>query len=39
VGNRKRIYSIAFSPNGKYIASGGDDKIVRLFRIDNKDVK
>ena len=36
LGHNNDINSIAFSPNGKYIASGSDDKTVRVWDIKSK---
>ena len=30
-GDRNQVYGLAWSPDGKYIASGGDDLTVRIW--------
>jgi len=30
-GHRAKVYSVTYSPNGKYLASGGSDQTVRLW--------
>ena len=35
-GNKGNINSVAFSFDGQYIGSGGDDKIIRIFNINSK---
>ena len=37
-GNTAGIYSLAFSPNGKYLASGGEDRIIRIWDIASSTV-
>ena len=29
------IHTVRFSPNGRYLASGADDKIVCVYKLDN----
>ena len=37
-GNTAGIYSLAFSPNGKFLASGGEDRIIRIWDIASSTV-
>jgi WD40 repeat protein len=39
VGPKKKIYSVAFSPCGTMIASGGDDKIVQIWCLSSERCK
>ena len=32
-GHKKIVHSLAFSDNGRMLASGSDDKTIRLWRI------
>ncbi len=36
VGHTSDIYSVVFSPNGKILASGGSDRIVRLWNLSTR---
>lgn len=38
-GNRSSIYSLAFSPDGKRIATGGGDSFVRIWDLDKTDIE
>jgi WD40 repeat protein len=39
IGHSKSVHSIAFSPDGKYLASGSGDNTVKLWSIESqKDV-
>jgi WD40 repeat protein len=35
-GNKKYINSISFSPDGKYLASAGLDKVLRVYNLKTK---
>jgi WD40 repeat protein len=35
-GNSSSVYSIAFSPDGKYLASSSKDKTVKLWSLESK---
>jgi WD40 repeat protein len=35
-GHTKKVNSVTFSPNGKYIVSGSDDKTIRVWDITKK---
>lgn len=34
-GHKNIVYSVAFSPNGEVIASGSDDKSIKLWRVED----
>jgi WD40 repeat protein len=34
-GHKNLIYSVAFSPNGEVLASGSDDKTIKLWRVED----
>ncbi len=33
LGHSSEVFSVAFSPNGKHIVSGSDDKTIRLWDV------
>ncbi len=35
-GHQGQVYSIAFSPDGKYLALGSDDKNVKIWSVEQK---
>ena len=37
-GSTAGIYALAFSPNGKFLASGGEDRIIRIYDIASSTV-
>ena len=37
-GHSKGVRSVAFSPDGKYVATGGDDKTIKLWEVSTKKV-
>ena len=37
-GHSKYVRSVAFSPDGKYVATGGDDKTIKLWEVSTKKV-
>jgi WD40 repeat protein len=36
IGHSYTVYSIAFSPDGKYLASGSYDKTVKLWSVESQ---
>jgi WD40 repeat protein len=36
IGHSSSIFSLAFSPDGKYLASGSEDRTVKVWNIDSQ---
>ncbi len=36
IGHSSSVYSVAFSPDGKYLASGSSDKTIKLWSVESK---
>jgi WD40 repeat protein len=35
-GHRNRVLSVAFSPDGKYLTSGSQDKTIKLWSVESQ---
>jgi WD40 repeat protein len=36
IDHREYVYSVAFSPDGKYLASGSADKTIKLWSVESQ---